>query len=242
MAAKAKYLGLVPAGGAGQRFGAPVPKQYALLGKQRVIEHSVAALLSDQRVERVFVVVSPEDELAEMLFANHPQVKVIKKAGKERFNTVLNAVNYLLEQGLANELDWLLVHDAARPGLHPDDVTQLIDHASEHLVGGLLALPVVDTLKKTEVAEEGEVLSRQTVSREGLWAAQTPQMFRTQALALAMSECVYKGVNLTDEASAIETMGMSPLLVKGRLRNMKITLPEDLNTVWLLMQSETGES
>lgn len=235
MAAKAKYIGIVPAGGAGQRFGGPVPKQYASMGQSRVIEYSVDALLADPRVALVYVVVSEHDELAEMLFEANPKVKILKKAGKERVNTVVNALNHLLGNMLINETDWVLVHDAARPGLAQEDLSRLIDVASEHVAGGLLGIPMPDTLKKAETTEEGEVISRNTVPREGIWAAQTPQMFRAQALSLALTECLYKGMVVTDEASAIETMGISPLLIEGRLENMKITRPNDLKTVARLM-------
>lgn len=232
---KPNYIGLVPAGGAGQRFGGPVPKQYASLGAARVIEHSVQALLADVRVARVYVVVSENDELAEVLFEGNPQVKILKLAGKERVNTVLNALNHLIENMLINDTDWVLVHDAARPGLALDDLARLIDVASEHVAGGLLAVPMPDTLKKAEVTEEGEVISRTTVPRDGIWAAQTPQMFRAQALSLALTECLYKGMAVTDEASAIEAMGISPLLIEGRLENMKITRPNDLSLVARMM-------
>lgn len=237
---KPNYIGLVPAGGAGQRFGGPVPKQYASLGNARVIEHSVKALLADERITRVYVVVSENDELAELLFEGNPKIKILKKAGKERVNTVLNALNYLIENMLINDTDWVLVHDAARPGLVLEDLTRLIDVASEHVAGGLLAVPMPDTLKKAETTEEGEVISRTTVPREGIWAAQTPQMFRAQALSLALTECLYKGMMVTDEASAIEAMGISPLLIEGRLENMKITRPNDLPLVARLMGISMG--
>ena len=235
MARAAKFFGLVPAGGAGRRFGGAVPKQYASLGPKTVIEHSVSALLADARVSQVFVVCAPDDTVGPALFENHPQVVCLPLAGAERVNTVLNAVNHLLEQLLVCETDWLLVHDAARPGLRASDLSGLIDAASEHVAGGLLALPVADTLKKAAMTDTGEVISLQTVSRQALWAAQTPQMFRAQALSLAIAEALYKGAVITDEASAVETMGISPLIVKGHLQNMKITQPEDLGLVSTLM-------
>ncbi len=238
MARAAKFVGLVPAGGAGRRFGGAVPKQYARLGGKTVIEHSVSALLADARVSRVFVVFGADDTVGPALFDRNPRVVCLPLAGAERVNTVLNALNHVLEQFLVSETDWVLVHDAARPGLRADDLTKLIDVASEHVAGGLLATPVADTLKRTAQAEQGEVICQQTVSRDALWAAQTPQMFRAQALSLAITEALYKGVVLTDEASAIETMGISPLIVKGHLQNMKITQPEDLGLVSTLMGLE----
>lgn len=235
MARTAKYFGLVPAGGAGRRFGGKTPKQYAILGEQTVLEHSVQALLADSRVEKVFVVVAPYDTKAQALFNLNPKVKCLPVAGAERVNTVLNAVNLLLENFVVAETDWVLVHDAARPGLSPHALKALIDQASEHAAGGLLAVPIADTLKKAAVAEEGEVTAQHTVPRADLWAAQTPQMFRAQALSMAISECLYKGLVLTDDASAIETMGIGPLIVPGHLENMKITQADDLRIVAKLL-------
>lgn len=235
MARTAKYFGLVPAGGAGRRFGSEVPKQYALLGATTVLERSVHALLADPRLEKVFVVLAQGDVRGAALFAGHPKVTCLPVAGAERANTVLNALNHLLNNFLVNDTDWILVHDAARPGLNSQALKALIDQASEHVAGGLLAMPIVDTLKKASVAENGEVIAQHTVPRNQLWAAQTPQMFRAQALNLAISECLFKGVQLTDDASAIETMGISPLLVQGHLENMKITVADDLCVVAKLL-------
>lgn len=114
MARSARYFGLVPAGGAGRRFGGSIPKQYAQLGGKTVLEHSVRALLADPRVEKVFVVVAQEDTMAQTLFADSPKVKCLPVAGAERVNTVLNALNHLLQNFMVSETDWVLVHDAAR--------------------------------------------------------------------------------------------------------------------------------
>lgn len=235
MARPAKYFGIVPSGGVGQRFGGALPKQYSRLGELTVLERSVNALLADDRVQTVFVVVSPQDEFAMPLFKGNPRVQVLPFAGRERVNTVLNALNHLLGQFKIGETDWVLVHDAARPGLQAELLKRFINEASEHVVGGLLALPVADTLKSAATTEEGEVIAQRTVPRDGLWAAQTPQMFRAQALCLAITECLYKGVAITDDASAIETMGISPLIIPGQIENMKITQTSDLKTVATLL-------
>ena len=235
MAKTAKYFGLVPAGGAGRRFGGSIPKQYAMLGAKTVLEHSVEALLADPRVEKVFVVVASDDSTALALFRGNSQVTCLPLGGQERVNSVLNGLNHLLENFLVSETDWVLVHDAARPGLSAAALKSLIDQGSEHIAGALLAVPVADTLKKTSLAQEGEVIAQHTVPRDHLWAAQTPQMFRAQALSMAISECLYKGAQLTDDASAIETLGIGPLIVPGHVENMKITQAEDLRTVARLL-------
>lgn len=235
MARIAKYFGLVPAGGAGRRFGGSIPKQYAMLGAKTVLEHSVEALLADPRVEKVFVVVASDDSTALALFRGNSQVTCLPLGGQERVNSVLNGLNHLLENLLVGETDWVLVHDAARPGLSAAALRSLIDQGSEHIAGALLAVPVADTLKRTSLAQEGEVIAQHTVPRDHLWAAQTPQMFRAQALSMAISECLYKGAQLTDDASAIETLGIGPLIVPGHVENMKITQAEDLRTVARLL-------
>jgi len=235
MARIAKYFGLVPAGGAGRRFGGSIPKQYAMLGAKTVLEHSVEALLADPRVEKVFVVVASDDSTALALFRGNSQVICLPLGGQERVNSVLNGLNHLLENLLVGETDWVLVHDAARPGLSAAALKRLIDEGSEHIAGALLAVPVADTLKRTSLAQEGEVIAQHTVPRDHLWAAQTPQMFRAQALSMAISECLYKGAQLTDDASAIETLGIGPLIVPGHVENMKITQAEDLRTVARLL-------
>ena len=235
MARIAKYFGLVPAGGAGRRFGGSIPKQYAMLGAKTVLEHSVEALLADPRVEKVFVVVASDDSTALALFRGNSQVTCLPLGGQERVNSVLNGLNHLLENLLVGETDWVLVHDAARPGLSAAALKSLIDQGSEHIAGALLAVPVADTLRRTSLAQEGEVIAQHTVPRDHLWAAQTPQMFRAQALSMAISECLYKGAQLTDDASAIETLGIGPLIVPGHVENMKITQAEDLRTVARLL-------
>lgn len=241
MTANSKFYGLIPAGGVGSRFGGPVPKQYAKLGGKTLLQWSTEALLAEPRVETVFVVVSEDDDIASTLFEGNGRVQVLAKGGHIRAKTVLNGLNHLLSNMLVSETDWVLVHDAARPGLQSADLSRLIDEASTHIVGGLLALPVPDTLKKAEKSEEGEIIVKATVPREGVWAAQTPQMFRAQALSLALAECEYKQAIVTDEASAIEIMGMSPQIVRGSLSNLKVTEANDLVTVGRLLGATPGE-
>lgn len=237
MAKAARFFGLVPAGGAGRRFGGTQPKQYAMLGGRTVLEHSVNALLADKRVEHVFVLVADGDTQAITLFSACERVSCLAFAGEERVNTVLNGLQAMLQSGKAALQDWVLVHDAARPGLAASALAELIDAASAHPVGGLLALPVVDTLKKASQPESGgggvksPPHAEGTVPRTGLWAAQTPQMFRIGNLRDAIEHCLKIGLGLTDDASAIEATGGAPLLVRGHFENMKITMPGDLDIV-----------
>ncbi|HEX4880143.1 MAG TPA: 2-C-methyl-D-erythritol 4-phosphate cytidylyltransferase [Limnobacter sp.] len=235
----AKYFGLIPAGGSGQRFGASLPKQYANMGGMAVVQRSVQALLADPRIELVYVVVSGDDRHAQRLLDGLAQVEVLALAGPERANTVLNALTHLLAADRVAPNDWVLVHDAARPGLSASALARLIDCVGDHPAGGLLALPVADTLKMATVAD-GVASVRHTVPRAGLWAAQTPQMFKAEALAQAIAGCLKQGLSLTDDASAMESLGHAPLLVPGHIENMKITLPADLEAVAKLLGLGTG--
>lgn len=222
----ARYVALVPAAGRGARFGAAEAKQYATLATRPMIFHAVAALLSDARIERVFVALSADDaQWAEYEWREFGERLVTMRCGGEtRAETVFNALG-LLDPRLDSD-DWVLVHDAARPCLRADDLTRLIDELASEPVGGLLAVPLADTLKRADANQFVEA----TLPRDNLWRAQTPQMFRfgilRDALRLALKE---KNADApTDEAGALEALGHRPKLVAGSARNIKVTYPEDL--------------
>jgi 2-C-methyl-D-erythritol 4-phosphate cytidylyltransferase len=230
-----RIVALVPAAGVGARAQmageAQTPKQYRLLAGQAMLRHAVRALLADARVEEVRVAVAPGDDRAAEVLAGLPRTTCSPCGGAIRAQTVLNA---LRESQLAPD-DWVLVHDAARPGLPLDALARLIDAClKDGGVGGLLAMPAADTLKaaKPEVDEVAR-----TVPREGLWLAQTPQMFRAGVLLKALTQSLESVASAgpTDEAQAIEALGFAPLLVRGSGRNTKITWPEDFQWVesWL---------
>lgn len=225
----ASLIALVPAAGVGaraltaQRSG--LPKQYYPLAGQPMLRHSVLALLADPRVREVRVAVSAGDAWVQAALAGLPRTVWRPCGGATRARTVANA---LADSGAADD-DWILVHDAARPGLPPDALGRLIDACMADPVGGLLALPVRDTVKA------GPVRVTRTVDRDELWLAQTPQMFRAGLLRQALADAAGRGVEVTDEASAIEAAGHAPLLVPGVMRNFKVTWPEDfaLMEKWL---------
>lgn len=228
-----RYLALVPAAGAGSRFGAPQPKQYVEIGGRCVLEHALRRLLAEPQIERVAVVLSPEDKrypqavrLPESLAA---RVVVLACGGASRAQSVANGLDALLSQGLAAPEDRILVHDAARCCLPHSALQRLLAEAGEHPAGGILALPVADTLKKAD--ENGAAAA--TVSRTALWQAQTPQLFRAGLLQQALRNAA--GAETTDEASAVERLGLRPLLVAGDSRNLKMTLPQDEYIVRLLL-------
>ncbi len=228
-------IGLIPAAGSGQRFGAAVPKQFSLLHGEPVLIHAVRALLQDERLDEVVVIVSPGDNHTALLLESMPGVRVLHCGGDTRQQTVHNGLHALLGQGLATT-DWILVHDAARPGLTRRALSELIDTALTNPVGAIVALPVADTLKR---ASTGQALVDVTVPREHLWAAQTPQMFRIGPLSEALRAAGSDGLAFTDEASAMEHMGAKAALVRGDMQNWKITFAEDLTLVEQLMKPHT---
>ncbi len=211
---------LVPCAGVGQRAGIAGPKQYAQLAGRSVVARTLAALAEVPRLVHIMVVLSAADESFDAAVPADQRARLLVRhcGGATRAASVANGLAALREAGAA-EHDWVLVHDAARCLLRAQWVERLIDECLPDAVGGLLALPVADTLKR---GSQGR--SNGTVDRNNLWAAQTPQMFRLAALQHALAAA---GEAVTDEASAIEAQGLQPKLVRGDARNIKLTWPED---------------
>lgn len=224
---------IVPAAGVGSRMKAALPKQYLLINKKTILEHTVEKLLANSEIKQVIVAISEEDPYFDKLpLATNPRVTRVN-GGSQRADSVLSAINYLTSQlPLVKESSqpinscrcWVLVHDAARPCVSQNDINKLIESAVNHPVGAILASKVRDTMKL------GDDLSQicQTVDRENLWHALTPQMFNLYQLKAALEGALKQGVAITDEASAMEWLGLQPKLVAGRSDNLKITQPEDL--------------
>ena len=230
-----KIIAIVPAGGVGQRAqaeGSSLPKQYRLLKGKPMLRWAVEALLAEPRVDQVRVAVAATDTLAADALQGLPRTVWRPCAGDSRALTVLGALH---DAALADD-DWVLVHDAARPGLPPDALARLLDDCLGDTVGGLLAQPVPDTVKQSDTATGYERVGvAKTVSREGLWLAQTPQMFPAALLQASLELALNHGAAVTDEASALEFMGLVPRLVAGSLKNFKVTWPEDFQLMekWL---------
>ncbi len=223
------YWVVVPAAGVGARMGADCPKQYLPLLNKTVIEHTLSRLLAIQDVAGIYVALSPQDTLWQQLpIAEHPFIHRVDGAA-ERAGSVLNALIALAD--VASDDDWVLVHDAARPCVSLEDIESLIHYTVGHSVGGILGVPVSDTLKNVA---EGHVLS--TVNRSALWHAQTPQLFRLTLLRECLQRALAVGAAITDEASAVEMFNYKPLIVKGSGSNIKITYPEDLAIAGFLLQ------
>ncbi len=213
---------VVPAAGVGRRMGSEVPKQYLPLIDRPVIDHTLERLLEHPRVELACVVLAAEDPLwPRSAFAEHPRVLRIV-GGAERCHSVRNALAAL--QGRAAAGDWVMVHDAARPCVQRQDIDRLLEALRGHAVGGLLGVPARDTMKRVDA--RGVIL--ETVCRDGLWHAYTPQLFRFGLLQSALDAALAQGRLVTDDASAMELSGHRPLLVEGSADNIKITRPQDL--------------
>lgn len=228
------FWGLIPAAGVGRRMGADRPKQYLRLAGRTVIEHTLDRFLSHPLVQGLVVVVDRSDRRwRELAVSGDPRV-VTAPGGQERCESVLNGLRRLAAQGAPR--DWVLVHDAARPCISRRDLDRVIETLRDDPVGGILATPVRDTLKRVD--GQGRIL--ETLDRTRVWHALTPQMFRIGALTEALEEGLAQGVRVTDEASAMERMGARPRLVEGSADNLKITHPEDLAVAELCVGRPAG--
>jgi len=215
---------LVPAAGSGARFGHATPKQYLPLAGRPLVAHALTALCTHPRIDGVAVVLSPDDELFDRIDPAPwlGRCDRVRCGGRTRAETVLNGL--LAMRGRWSDDDWVLVHDAARPCVSHVLLDRLIDTLSTDPVGGIAAIPLADTVKRADAEQRIAA----TVPRDGLWAAQTPQMFRLGLLVRALSSGT--AAEITDEASAVERLGLRPRLVPGDPANLKVTYPDDLRT------------
>jgi 2-C-methyl-D-erythritol 4-phosphate cytidylyltransferase len=235
-----RCFALVPCAGSGSRSGSFVPKQYAPLGGDPLVAHTLDALAEVDRIEATLVVLAPDDDVFDEELPGFQGERgwTARVGGASRAETVLNGLQVLRERGVQPH-DWVLVHDAARCLVRPAWIERLIDACEHDEVGGLLALPVPDTLKAGDAdlpppvaggapAPAGEVRVARTVARDRMWAAQTPQMFRLGLLEPALRRALAADpAGVTDEASAIEAAGHAPRLVRGEAENLKVTYRED---------------
>lgn len=215
-----RYFALIPAAGVGARMAAAsVPKQYLVLGRKTMLEHSIDAMLADARIDRVFPVVAAADPQWQALRVDTGRVEFLPVGGASRAESVRNGL--FAVAGRYDDDDRVLVHDAARPCLGEAQLARLIDEAGPEDSGGLLAVPLADTLKRGEDGRVGV-----TLDRSSLWCAQTPQLFRVGSLRAALSGGAL--AEITDEASAMERAGHAPRLVEGVSSNLKVTTSADL--------------
>jgi 2-C-methyl-D-erythritol 4-phosphate cytidylyltransferase len=246
----ARIFGLIPCAGQGSRAGLPrgdgvagLPKQYQPIAGTPMIIHTVEALRALRpALAGVWVVISPGDSDFEDVFPgfNAEGEHLLRAGGTTRAASVQNGLQALLTTpGAAKANDWVLVHDAARCLITPEQIQALISGCRDDAVGGLLAQPLADTLKSEQLDESGTRVSA-TLDRAGKWLAQTPQMFRIGALLQALKQAEQNGLAVTDESSAMEAFGLSPKLVRGSAHNIKITYPEDFALAEAILLSRQG--
>ncbi|MDO8315454.1 MAG: 2-C-methyl-D-erythritol 4-phosphate cytidylyltransferase [Rugosibacter sp.] len=238
------YYALIPAAGIGQRVAQTTPKQYLPLAGQTMIWHALRALCKNPAIDRVFVVLATDDkeEWPDQAMASlGSKLQVLRCGGATRAHSVLNGLRMMAVMLGDIAEDWVLVHDAARPCLSDVLVEKLIAEVGDDAVGGLLAVPVADTLKQADFSfESGDAIARSvgTVPRENLWQAQTPQMFRHGLLLRALGTIDNMAGDapvITDEASAVEALGLAPRLVVSLTHNIKVTYPADLQLAEIIL-------
>lgn len=218
-----RYWMIVPAAGSGSRMQQSVPKQYLPLAGSTVLETTLTRLKSLQLFEHILVAIGVDDSLWKDTILASDGAFLAVQGGARRSDSVMSAL--LALEGLADEGDWVLVHDAARPCFNSADVKQMVTQLAEHPVGGLMAEPILDTVKQVD---KGNLVVK-TLDRQQLWRAQTPQMFRYGLLKLALQDALKNQAVVTDEASAVECLGLQPAVICGSASNIKITTPGDLN-------------
>jgi 2-C-methyl-D-erythritol 4-phosphate cytidylyltransferase len=227
-----RYHLIMPAAGSGRRFAASQPKQYARLGSSTVIEHALAPFEADTDCASITVAIAADDDQWPLIAERHARITAVQ-GGEQRAHSVRNALRTLATH-VRND-DWVFVHDAARPCLSPADLAALKYSLGDHAVGGLLAVPLADTLKRSRPGGPAEVEA--TLDRADLWRAATPQVFRFGVLLPALDAALESGRLPTDEAQAVEWAGRRPRLVAGRADNIKITTADDLQLASAILAS-----
>lgn len=235
-----RYWLVMPAAGAGRRFGSV--KQYARLGQRTVLQRSLQCFLDDPQCAGGSLVLASTDPQRAQLLHELPERMMLVEGGAERAQSVCNGLRAL--QSRAQSDDWVLVHDAARPILSSTDLANLLRYGAADAVGALLATPVADTIKRARLQEgaapDGLARCESTLSREALWLAQTPQMFRHAPLLHALEQAIAQGRKPTDEAQAMEWQGHAALLVPSQDHNLKVTTPSDLRLAQAILQQRVA--
>ena len=232
-AMREKIFAIIPAAGTGTRLGDALPKQYLDVNGLPMIFHALSVLSRVARIEKITIILSPQDTHWELLMARPSdqfggRIGTLRVGGQTRGASVLNGLNAMADEMNAN--DWVMVHDAARPCIRVELIEQFIDELQDDVIGGLLALPLSDTIK----LNAGNLRVEKTLDRADIWRAQTPQMFRYGMLRTAMTRMI----DATDEAQAIEALGHQPKLVMGDSANLKVTYAPDLKLARMLLSEE----
>lgn len=229
-----KYWVIIPAAGSGTRFNQTIPKQYLKIHGKSLLTYTIENFLANPLIHKIFLPLSHDSLFDTLSVADHPKIQKIA-GGETRMLSVKNALDALKEFAAAT--DWVLVHDAVRPCLHPDDLTTLIDTLKDDEVGGILGNPICDTVKSVS----GGTITR-TIDRTLLWHATTPQMFRYGILMDAINYCLSSETQVTDEASAIEQLGYNPKMVTAAHPNPKLTHERDQSYIAMLLTEKNEAS
>ena len=233
---------LLPTAGTGSRLGGKLPKQFQLLAGKPMLSYALKAFEETPQIESIWIGVSSgfiDNPVLRVIASAEADIHVVPSGGPTRQETVRNTLAVMMKSGIPDD-DWILVHDAARPGITPTLISQLINSVSNSSSGGILAVPLADTLKQADLDSvvAGNIPhSERTIPRDYLWQAQTPQMFGLKQLHDALENAIRLEADVTDEASAIELAGIKPLLIEGAARNFKVTHPADWDLMQLLLSS-----
>lgn len=237
-----KCHALLPTAGSGSRLGGDLPKQFQQLAGRPMLAYAIDAFMQSPQIESIWIGVSPgfiDNPMLSSLSKGSKPIHFLPTGGPTRQETVRNTLAAMLKSGIAAE-DWVLVHDAARPGITPALIEKLIASVQNSSAGGLLAVRLADTLKQADLDSvvAGNIPHvEKTIPREHLWQAQTPQMFGLKILHAALEDAIRLEADVTDEASAMELVGVKPLLIEGATRNFKVTHPADWELMQLLLNS-----
>ena len=231
---------ILPAAGIGKRMQSAIAKQYLPLAGRPVLEHTINTLLANRHITGLVIALQSDDAYWSTINIESSKPVIRTQGGSERADSVLNALDALCQQTQFRESDWVMVHDAVRPCLRQRDIDKLVTEVAENKNGGILGLQVRDTMKR-QGADTTTASVAQTVDRENLWHALTPQYFPVMALKAALEEASRDKLTITDESSAMEAAGYSPLLVQGTEDNIKITRPDDLRLAALYLQAQDAE-
>ena len=239
---KKRCHALLPTAGTGSRLGGELPKQFQQLAGKPMVSYALNAFQKSQLIETIWIGVSPSflnNLILQDIAMTGSEIYVVPTGGPTRQETVRNTLAAMMKSGIPQD-DWILVHDAARPGITPGLIKKLIDSVRGSSSGGILAVPLADTLKQADLDSviAGNIPhSERTIPRDHLWQAQTPQMFGLKQLHDAIDNAIRLESDVTDEASAIELAGTKPLLIEGAARNFKVTHPADWELMQLLLSS-----
>jgi 2-C-methyl-D-erythritol 4-phosphate cytidylyltransferase len=237
-----KCHALLPTAGTGSRLGGELPKQFQQLAGKPMLAYALEAFLQSPQIESIWIGVAPgfiDNPILKTLAQGNKPIHFLPTGGPTRQETVRNTLAAMLNNDISQD-DWVLVHDAARPGITPALIERLITSVKNSDIGGLLAIRLADTLKQADLDSviAGNVPHvEKTIPREHLWQAQTPQMFRLARLHTALEDAIRLEADVTDEASAMELTGLKPLLIEGATRNFKVTHPADWELMQLLLNS-----